>query len=156
MMTGPLIRQLMQKNAAVISSFRSAQPINGTDQSGYPTHVWLELRWGDPVKSYCQWQIPLCPFLSHFPTWPELSLLVLHFDPLFGILVGRTLCHGCDVCDVHIFSALFLIVPSISGVYDWTPLVRIVVTRVVVWAWVCDPWSVCIWHMPWHIGVFVQ
>ena len=107
----------------------------------------LELRWGDPVKSYCQWQIPLCLFLSHFPTWPalslsalhcqchvptwpELSLSVLYFDPYFGILVGRTWCHGCVV---RTFSARqpSLIVPSISGIYDQSPLVQSVVARVV-------------------------
>ena len=49
-------------------------------------------------------------------TSPELSLSVLYFDPYFGIIVGRTWWH---VCDVHPFPALqpSLIVPSSFGIY---------------------------------------
>ena len=38
----------------------------------------LVFRWDNVFQSYCQWQILLRLFLSHFLTWPELSLLVLH------------------------------------------------------------------------------
>ena len=136
-----------------------AQPPNGTNRSGFPLHVWLAFRWDNIVQSHCQWQILLRLFLSHFLTWPGLSLLALHcqchvltwpvlslsvlyFDPYFGILVGRTWWHGCVV---HTFSTLqpSLIVPSIFGIYDRSPLVQSVVARVVFWAIEYDPWSVC-------------
>ena len=48
-----------------------------------------------------------------------------------------------------------LIVPSISGIYDRSPLVQSVVALVVFLVIEYDPWSVCTLHMPWHTGVFV-